>query len=383
MPKKILSATFASPFARNIMILHVFNPEHDIALSQEGKHCIAPHAARLLKNDLDFLPALWAGNGELILVNDIDSATKHLQRFASFTKHCHLVSKALIHTIKDDVTEIRPWGWDECLKQSLKTLGISEKIMPTEQEISSLRQMSSRQFASPILRELRDTLPFQNIIGEAFYISDPKEITLRMRNYQKALLKAPWSSSGRGLRYISNIPDTYALNWACNVIHKQGGVMIEPFYNKVKDFGMEFFSYPDKVTYQGLSLFQTTNGAYTGNLLQSEQEKLSILAQYIPKEEITFLSKRLETVLFKHISGRYTGPLGVDMMLVANEAHHQNDKLKCFLHPMVEINMRRTMGHIALSLSQHSDAIGRVMQIEYDGSHYHLHLKAATANSTL
>ena len=46
------------------MTLHVFNPEHDIALAYDNKYFTAPHAGRQLRNDLDYLPVLWAAEGE-------------------------------------------------------------------------------------------------------------------------------------------------------------------------------------------------------------------------------------------------------------------------------------------------------------------------------
>lgn len=357
------------------MILHIFNPEHDLALANNTKHFIAPHAARQLKADLGFLPALWAEDGDLILVNNLASATKHLQRFTKFIKRCHLVSEELLAAIKSDITEIRPWGWNESLKQELLNMGLSEKIMPTEQQLFALRQMSNRQFAQPILYELYHGLPYNNIIGRTAYLSDPKEISPIVKIVKKAILKAPWSSSGRGIRYIDERLDSHALNWAHNTMRRQCGVMIEPFYHKIKDFGMEFFSYADKVVYQGLSLFQTTNGAYTGSLLQTETEKLSIISQYIDIQQLTYITLKLEEVLFKHIKGRYVGAFGVDMMIVPNDNKDQPNQPKFFLHPMVEINLRRTMGHAALALSHHKELRGRIMRIEYDGSHYHLHLK--------
>lgn len=42
------------------MILHIFNPEHDVALSYDNKYFTPPHAGRQLRYDLDYLPALWA-----------------------------------------------------------------------------------------------------------------------------------------------------------------------------------------------------------------------------------------------------------------------------------------------------------------------------------
>ena len=44
------------------------------------------------------------------------------------------------------------------------------------------------------------------------------------------------------------------------------------------------------------------------------------------------------------------------------------------LHPCVEINLRRTMGHVALSLTPDDDDIVRVMRIELT-DHYKLLIK--------
>ena len=87
----------------------------------------------------------------------------------------------------------------------------------------------------------------------------------------QAIIKSPWSSSGRGLRYVNSSFSATAQNsgitrldnlddmekWAANVIRHQGGVTVEPYYNKVKDFGMEFEIVDGVVKYCGLSLFQT------------------------------------------------------------------------------------------------------------------------------
>jgi len=50
------------------MKLHIFNPGHEIALAEHRKYVTLPHAARQLQHDLSFLPALWADNGDLVLV---------------------------------------------------------------------------------------------------------------------------------------------------------------------------------------------------------------------------------------------------------------------------------------------------------------------------
>jgi len=69
------------------------------------------------------------------------------------------------------------------------------------------------------------------------------------------------------------------------------------------------------------------------------------------------------------LNGKYRGPFGVDMMIV----HGQQPAL----HPCVEINLRRTMGHAALMLTPTDDDICRVMRIEYTGTYTLKILKAS------
>ena len=58
------------------MKLHIFNPEHDIALASNLANFTAPHAGRQLRANLGFLPALWAADGDAVLVDDVASAER-------------------------------------------------------------------------------------------------------------------------------------------------------------------------------------------------------------------------------------------------------------------------------------------------------------------
>ena len=65
------------------MKLHIFNPEHDLALAANLKQFTAPHAGRQLRSDLAFIPALWAEEGDLVLVDDIDFAKNRVRHFGA------------------------------------------------------------------------------------------------------------------------------------------------------------------------------------------------------------------------------------------------------------------------------------------------------------
>lgn len=165
-----------------------------------------------------------------------------------------------------------------------------------------------------------------------------------------------------------------AKGWIHSVISRQGSILVEPKYNKVKDFGMEFTSDKDGVHYVGLSLFHTKNGAYTGNLLATEQAKRDMLGRYVPVE---LLDEVRDRIIRDVDLGSYTGPFGIDMMVVAPSSDASS---QLSVHPCVEINLRRTMGHVALVLTPLvnqtlDDDIRRVMRVIYNGNYYQLKIQ--------
>ena len=95
------------------MKLHIFNPEHDLALAAHLRQFTAPHAGRQLRSDLAFIPALWADQGDLVLVDDIDNARDKVRHFGE-----HLLEKVefitklqLEHLLKTEfIDSVHPWG---------------------------------------------------------------------------------------------------------------------------------------------------------------------------------------------------------------------------------------------------------------------------------
>lgn len=341
------------------MILHVFNPEHDIALAHNDPYFTAPRAGRLLREDCEWLPALWAREGECVLVNNRSNYLNKVFRAQLVTP-----SELKFHSISG----IRPWGWDSALVHQLVKAGVPRETMPSDEQLQHIRQLSSRTFAAGILREI--TSESDCFIGEATAVRSLDELRETLRRGTSAdarpvthVLKEPWSSSGRGLRYVSPTLTEPQANWAHRIIERQGALMVEPFYDKVADFGMEFESTPDGIRYRGLSVFSTMGGAYSGSLLASEDEKLQQL--HLP-HPISGLTTLLAEKLAPHLASSYAGPFGIDMM-VARTTHGE------MIHPMVEINLRRTMGHVAIDLYERGQR--GTMSIAYDGKHYELRIK--------
>ena len=353
------------------MKLHIFNPEHDLALAANLRQFTAPHAGRQLRSDLAFIPALWADEGDLVMVDDIDNARDKVRHLGEgLAEKVEFITKVqLQHMLMTDfIDSVHPWGWDISLKSELERLGMPEITMPTDDILNKVRTISSRQWAAEHLQ--------QNVK----YVTSVQEVKDLIKLWGKAVVKAPWSSSGRGVKYVS--ADEFRTGgdypaferWVANIIYHQQGVTMEPYYNKVKDFGMEFEVKDGKVEYRGLSLFDTIKNAYSGNILCSEEDKVKMLADYVSEEELKKIRQHIMDVTEPALHGIYSGPFGVDMMVYAQETG------KLAVNPCIELNLRSTMGHVAIHLAQHlmqseqdmKSKRSSIMRVEYDGNRYHL-----------
>ena len=321
---------------RSRAVLHVFNPEHDIALAANLGNFTAPQAGRQLRHDLGYLPAIWAAPGDYVLVEDVAWAQTAFSQL-SHRPFDGFVDKHALARL--DIDHVEPWGWDLALREFLLRYGV--EAVPTEEDIAVIRDLSHRKTAVWLLGELKG----DGLIGESWLSEGLEDVRDLLQRQQHLVVKAPWSSSGRGIRFIDGEMNDYQARWIRNVIARQGCVEIEPFYQKVKNFGMEFESDGEgHARYLGLSLFLTQNGAYTGNILATEEEKREKISRYLSTDLLDTVQQRICERLGERFKGKYHGPFGIDMMIVASGGGG------FLLHPCVEINLRRTMGHVALYL---------------------------------
>jgi len=289
----------------------------------------------------------------------------------------------LAHLLKTEfVDSVHPWGWDLSLKHELERIGMPEITLPTDDILYKVRAISSREWTAKHLQQ------------DVEYAQTIEEVKALVKDWGKAVVKAPWSSSGRGVRYVS--AEEFKMNadypsfdrWVGNIIYRQGGVTVEPYYNKVKDFGMEFEVRDGQVVYRGLSLFDTIKNAYSGNILCPEQNKMQMLSAYVSEQQLLAIRQHIIEVMQPVLKDCYSGPFGVDMMIYAKgdatvaDADKNSQVADYGVDACVEVNLRRTMGHVALDLANclqlvasGDDAkkkLSSIMRVEYDGNRYHL-----------
>lgn len=334
------------------MLLHIFNPDHDESLADYTPYYTPRRAARLLADALATLPAWWADRGDLVLVPPGSMMPESLS-----DKGVRFVSPAeLTPEVARRLDGIAPWGWNPRLRHRLTALGIPPRLLPDDDALLRLRTFSSRLSAVKLLQAVQGGTP--SPMFRSRWCTSREELAEAVEAYGQAVAKAPWSGSGRGVFRLG--PQVPANLWqrAWHLMQAQGAVEVELFYDRIADFAAEFsMAGNGHIRYEGLSLFSTApGGAYTGNVVASQERLLRLLLQEAERAEpgcaarteaaIKLAVERLQACL-PSLAGAYRGPLGVDLMLVRTEAGH------VAVHPCVEINVRLTMGWVALHLARH------------------------------
>ena len=353
------------------MRLHVFNPEHDLALAFGGERFTAPRAGREMRRCLGFLPAFWAGPDDFVMVDDVEVAMEVSSPWRHFFPGVRFVpfraEKSQVMVRMDTIDSVDVWGWDAAIRRQLLRAGVADRLLPSSEQLTAVRSLSSRSATVGLLADLVREVP--GTVGGRMVATTLDEVRALLDEHHRIVLKAPWSSSGRGVRYVVGEMTVGLEGFVRNTIAQQGCVIVEPFYDRVLDFGVELVADgKGRADYAGLSVFSTLNGAYTGNLLHSEQMKTEMLKAYIDERRLWEVVCLLQDRIGTQTTQVYAGPLGVDMMIVRVAGQY-------LLHPCVEVNLRRTMGHVALDILRRTHGDFSLMRIVFEGTGYRLQLQ--------
>lgn len=326
---------------------YIFNPDSDLALANGDANYLPPRSARRMADDLSLLPAWYADEGDAVLIPSSDV----IYYWSKTLSNNILRSEIKWITNKESLPSqpLSPWGWNAALVKQMKVRGLGDEHLPSVEEMEALRALSSRRMAVEVLKALMQNLSdTHRLIGEAAFCVTEEEIVQQVTSYPTTMLKAPWSSSGKGLRRGQGEYAPPLSGWCARTLAQQGAVVVEPLYRKVKDFAMEFYSAGDgaPLTFVGYSRFLTdANGSYEGNLLMADEEIERELSTYVSREALHSVRAMLQELIGERIGADYRGYVGVDMMVCL--VKRENQKWDMCLHPCVEINLRMNMGVVA------------------------------------
>lgn len=327
-------------------MIYLFNPDNESAQAEKGRNYIAPEPVRQMAADLAALPLWMADETDAILLPHPLPEDYLLQTAPLFTHHPrpriltpHTLTKA------ERAESLCPWGWNPTLIAKLSRMGFTR--LPDTGLLSLHLQEASRN-SLPFLDEALMTSGLTCAGRRHYCVRDVTELEQLLTSTEALrhngfLLKEPFSSSGRGLRWCRHGLNDEVRNYVRRVIGKQKSITLEPIYDKVADLAMEFVCpSPGEVRFAGYSLFETnTTGAYQSNLLADNRAIETDLGRYLSPN----LLKATQETLCQVISCLYPthcGPLGVDQLI------YRHPGTGAFtLHPDVEVNLRPTMGYLA------------------------------------
>ena len=300
------------------MTLCIFNPEHDLCLAKGRAHYVPPRSAvDFARRDANIMSVLYP-DAHCCSVYDLSNFNFQFSIFNS----------------------VVAWGWDAVVKHELLKRGIPADLLPSDEEINTIRELQHRS----------TVLPLQPDCHEVHSIEYMESLLKKGEHW---VLKAPWSGAGRGLRWVHGALTAIDRDWLLKTVASQRCVISEPRRDVVADVALEYIvgSWQLAVdsscasqstvnshlstancrlpTFLGYSYFKTGSGVYKENILWPD-EKIESTFSLLPVRE------RVERWLEENVWPRYQGPLGVDLMVCADGSVHVS-----------EINFRHTMGMVA------------------------------------
>ena len=288
--------------------IYIFNPEHDLCIANGDENFVPPRSAvGFAKENTDLSEYLKRPNRQR--------------------------------------RKIIPWGWNHSLKKRLINEGVDPATLPSEEELQFIRSHSRREFALEVHSRLscRDS----QVIGPDYRIvaTSVGEIEAFIAANGSAVLKSPLSGSGKGIRFVRERLSENDEGWFRRTLDKQGAVIVERRFEIIKECAMLFECHREGIDFIGYSLFESRNGAYSRNILASNEEIEDIIAGYVSRDTLTAVREDLKDILADTLVGHYDGFLGVDQIICqANST---------VMVPVSEINLRMTMGLIARNQYDH------------------------------
>ena len=297
---------------------YIFNPEHDLCIANGDENFVPPRSAvGFAKDNIDL--------------------SEHLKR------------------PNNQRRQIIPWGWNHVLRKRLINEGIDPATLPSEEELQFIRTHSRREFALNVHSRLNYEEP--KVIGTDYRIiaTSVDETEAFISANGSAVLKSPLSGSGKGIRFVRERLSESDEGWCRKTIEKQGSIIVERRFEIIKECAMLFECHHEGIDFIGYSLFEARNGAYSRNILASNEDIEEIIAGYISRDTLIAIRENLTSILADTLVGHYEGFLGVDQMICHTDS-------PVFI-PVSEINLRMTMGLIARNRYDHDHTLARELHV--------------------
>lgn len=337
-------------------VVHWYNPncESHALAEQTGKTFTPNKMEAALEQDLEMLMLAWCRRDDLALMRMVPS-NKHLARLkASGFELPEIVD---VNEPGDALADrklggLRPWAWSP---------DASAQLHPLAADVSGgvpwqwCGDAPSLWLSKESGVRLCDSLGLDDDTGIFCqdYEATWKAIQQRLETGD-VLLKAAYACAGRGHKRVTHLtPDVELQKWLNKTLSNHGGVVVEPWLERVLDFSSLYeMTAEGEVKYIGMTEMENDPaGRFLGTKVFPKW------GTGIAPEIAEFLFREADVMAWyrvnipKALSGLlngYVGPVGVDAMV------YRHDDGSLALRHVVELNVRMSMGRVALELQKKS-----------------------------
>ncbi|GAA5130354.1 DUF455 family protein [Luteolibacter yonseiensis] len=240
---------------------------------------------------------------------------------------------------------LRPWAWSPDAVERLRPY--ADDVSPNVDQ-PWREALPAEWFSKEIGLRLEHAMGPVPETGLLFHEVEPVLSAIqRHLGSGQALLKAPMSYAGRGhLRVNAESDPLKTRNWISNTLASHGSVVVEPWLDRVMDFSALYEMKADgAVPLIGMTRMENdAAGRFLGIRVSPKWGTIldPEIAVYLFREArvMEVYQKQIPALLGGLLPG-YVGPLCVDAMV-----HRRADGSPA-LKPVVEMNVRMTMGRIA------------------------------------
>ncbi|WP_052573461.1 DUF455 family protein [Haloferula sp. BvORR071] len=327
-------------------VVHWFNPSAE-SYAMSDRHQ-PDKTAVALAEDLEMLIATWCRKDDVALLRK-RPGHEHLMNLkrAGF----ELPEIATVDELRGrKLGGLRPWAWSPDAGRYLKPLAAEVSAGVAWQWREAPRDWFSKEIG--IRLEERLGLMERGCVCRS--VEEAQSAIDALLLSGQALAKAPFAHAGRGHRRINReSPIEATRNWLANTIAAHGCVIIEPWLERVIDFSalyeMDAGGCAELI---GLTLMDNdAAGRFLGTRVSPKWASMldPEVAAFLHRDAqvMAWYQEKIPAVFAELLPG-YVGPLGVDAMV-----YRRADGPLALKH-VVELNVRMTMGRVALELLQKS-----------------------------
>ncbi len=338
--------------------IYTYNPTGEMAIANGMLSYMPPKNLRRFEEDLAFLPAFFASEEDTIITPYIPDHS-----FLEKWKKLGLTNMNYVCGFDSPLKECNyliPWSWNPAIHHKTRHLkklcSDTFKSSPNFKWQETYRNFFSRDTTNKVQGIIHQTQGSDNKIAiqtPAISITSIDELDKWLLGQNAAILKTPWSSSGRGIHRIdvaNNRPANYP--WIKGAIKQQGYITAEPLLDKVFDFSFQLnIQQNGHIEFLGFSYFiNDDKGHFTGGHINWPHQPNEI-SQFLSDEVLREATQKLINALQQvNPHEYYEGPIGIDGIVYKTKV----GELK--IHPCVDINWRYNMGIVNIALPKYVEA---------------------------